>query len=156
MKEAAVNKINSSKGEVKHSWMSDLIEPISIYLLGRLENDNDDELATWVVQEHKTYQKCINFVADQCHKHLNGKPGQISDNEVYLMAIDYFRADDAELERQKKAAEAVDAENRAKRNEESRILAEEHKAKSEADKQVEASKKAAGKKMVDGQLGLFD
>jgi len=58
----AVSKINTSKDETKHSWISDLIAPIAVYLQTRLEN-GDDELAAQVTQEHKTYQKCIDFVA---------------------------------------------------------------------------------------------
>ena len=159
----AVSKINASKGETKHSWISDLISPIAIYLQSKLEG-GDEELAAQVTLEHKTYQKCIDFVAVQCEKHLGGKVnGQISDNDVYLMAIEYFRADDAELERQKAADEAAEAESRKKRDAENKRLSEERIAKAnadkalrDADKKVEASKKAVQKKQAAGQLGLFD
>jgi len=159
----AVSKINASKGETKHSWISDLISPIAIYLQSKLEG-GDEELAAQVTLEHKTYQKCIDFVAVQCEKHLGGKVnGQISDNDVYLMAIEYFRADDAELERQKVADDAIEAEKRKERDAENKRLNDERIAKAnankalrEADKKVEASKKAAEKKQAAGQLGLFD
>lgn len=159
----ATSKISVDKDATKHNWISDLIAPIAAYLQTRLEG-GDEELAAQVSQEHKTFQKCIDFVAKQCEKHLGGKVnGQISDNDVYLMAVDYFRADDAELERQKAVEDAIEAEKRKEREIENKRLSEERIAQAnvareqrEADKKAEAAKKAAAKKQAEGQLGLFD
>jgi regulator of protease activity HflC (stomatin/prohibitin superfamily) len=159
----AVSKINANQDETKHNWISDLIAPIAFYLQIRLEG-GDEDLAVQITQEHKTFQKCIDFVAKQCEKHLGGKVnGQISDNDVYLMAVDYFRADDAELERQKAIEDAIEEEKRKEREIENKRLSEERiakasadKAQREADKKAEAAQKAFAKKQAEGQLGLFD
>ena len=161
MKDEAIKKISDSKGDTKHDFVSFLISPIAEYLLDRL-NDGNEELAAQVNSEHKTLQKCIDFVAEQCQKQLDGKPGQIADAEVYQMAMDYFAIDDAELERQKAEAEVKRQEQRKEQEAANQRLMEERKAKAEADKaekaaqkKVEATKKAAEKKQAEGQLSLF-
>ena len=155
----AINKIKSSMEGLKEKRVP--AEPIIKYLTGRMEDDA--EFATLIMQEHKTLQKCFDFVYEQARNHLNNQNGWIDDEEVYLMAADYFLADDAELERQKAETKAKEDEKRKQREAKNRILAEERKAKTEADnavkaeqKRIEASQKAAKKKQSENQLSLFD
>jgi hypothetical protein len=136
-------------------------EPISKYLINRMESD--EQLAAFFVQEHKTLQKCFDFVYEQVKKHLDSKPGWVEDNDVYLMAVDYIIADDAALEKQKAEDEAKEAEARKVREEQNRILMEERRVKSDSDKaekdakkKAEAAKKALEKKQAPGQISLFD
>jgi hypothetical protein len=143
--------------------VSFLILPIAEHLIDCLKNGNE-ELAAQVMAEHKTFQKCIDFVCEQCKKHLNGaQTGQIADAEVYQMAMDYFAMDDAALERQKALDEAEREEKRKKQIAENERLAAERKAQAEADNAKKAAQKAeqkkaeaAKKKQVTGQLSLFD
>ena len=123
--------------------------PIAKFLLSRLEND--EELAAFVNQDHKTLQKCFDFVHEQALKHLDKKNGWIDDDEVYQMAVDYYFADDAELERQKAEKAAQDKIESDKRMEESRVRAAERTAEFEAEK----SRKAIEKKQAPGQICMF-
>ena len=124
--------------------------PIVNYLTEQLEGD--EKLAELVNQEHKTLEKCFEFVYEQAKKHLNNSNGWIDDNEVYLMAIDYYLADDAELERQKAIEAAENEEKRKVQAEENRIRSEERAAAAQAEK----AQKAVAKKQVEGQMSLLD
>jgi len=73
------------------------VEPIAIFLKNKC--GEDEEFAGQVMQEHKFMDKCLDFVYQQARKYLNGVSGWIDDNEVYMMAVNYFRLDDLELER---------------------------------------------------------
>lgn len=144
----AIIKINESMKNLEEKRVP--AEPIVKYLIGRLEND--EILAAQIMQEHKTVQKCFDFVYKQAHKHLDGKSGWIDDDEVFQMAVDYFQMDDAELEREKAIEEAKRAEERKRQQEEAQRLRDQRKA--EAD--VVAAQKTLDKKQVQGQLSLFE
>ena len=115
MQAEAIKKIVDSMQDCKEQRIP--AEPIMRYLTGKC--GEGDEFCALVIQEHKTLEKCFNFVYEQARKHLNNASnGWIEDNDVYMMAEDYFSLDDAEIERQKAEEEAKLAEERAKRDEE--------------------------------------
>ena len=151
MKDEAIRKIDDSKENVEHNWAQFLIEPIAKFLQGSLE-DGDEELAALIMLEHKTFQKCIDFVAKQCEKHLGGKrSGHIPDAEVYQMSVDYFTMDDAELERQQALEEAEKEKLRKKQIEANQRLREEREEKAKTEK----ADLAVQKKQSEGQISLF-
>ena len=114
MLQEAIKKITDSMEDCTEKRVP--AEPIARYLVGKC--GEDEELAGLVMQEHKTLQKCFDFVYEQVKNHLNGASGWIEDNDVYMMALDYFSLDDAELERQKAEEEVKRAEERRKNEEE--------------------------------------
>ena len=119
------------------------IDPIVAHLIGLCREDAVFEQK--VLQGHKTLQKCYDYVREQVRQRLNGCDGYLEDDAVYKMAEDYYRQDDAEIER-KKAEEA-------KKAAEARAKAEaERKAKKEAEK-----KQAKKEKVHDDeeQISLF-
>ena len=147
MNHDAIKKINESMDGLKENRVPAV--PIAKYLTGRLEDD--ENLAAQVIQDHKTLQKCFDFVYEQVRKHLDSKNGWIDDDEVYQMAVDYFQADDAELERKKAEQTAIKEAERKRQSEENRRLSEERKAKAESEK----AQKALDKKQSTGQISLF-
>jgi len=152
MQQDAILKINSSTEQSKETRVP--AEPIAIYLAKRCEEDA--EFAAQVAQEHKTMDKCFSFVYEQAKKHLNGTNGWIDDNEVYSMAVDYFRLDDEELERKKAEEEEkrkIEKEKRAAEAKEKQDAAVEQKAQETKQK---AAKKSAASKVLEGQQSLFE
>jgi hypothetical protein len=139
MEQEAIKKITESMQECKEKRVP--AEPIARYLTGKCGGDG--EFCALVMQEQKTLEKCFSFVYEQVKNHLNGNNGWISDNDVYMMALDYFYLDDAELERQK-------AEEEAKREQE-RVQREAERARRTAE-----FKNAPSKKTEDEQISLFD
>ena len=147
----AIKKIEGSiEGLDNHNMPAD---PIVKHLISKLEHD--EGLAALVTQEHKTLQKCFVYVSEQVRKELNGEYGWLDDDVVYLMAIDYFLADDADLER-KKAEEKAEAEERNRKLQEERrkTLAAAAQEK-ERQRMLTNAQKAAAKKQSEGQLSLF-
>jgi len=147
MQQEAIQKITES-GHGNHG--ADLANPIIKFITSKCEED--DEFAALVMLEHKTLEKCLDFVMEQAKKHLDGKSGCIPPDEVYLMTMDYFRLDDEALERKAAEEEEKRRKEREKREAESKRKADEAKAKKEA----EAKQKTASSKVIDGQMSLFD
>jgi len=109
------------------------LKPIVAHLIGLCRED--EAFGQKVLQGHKTLQKCCDYVYEQVRQKLNGRSGYLEDDVVYKMAGDYYRLDDAEIER-KKAEEAQKvAEARAKAE-------AERKAKKEAEKKQAKKEKA--------------
>ena len=152
MQQDAILKINSGTEKLKETRVP--AEPIAQFLVKMCEEDA--ELAAQVVQEHKTMDKCFAFVYEQARKHLDGKDGWIDDNEVYLMAVDYFRLDDEALELQKAEEDAkreAETQKRIAESKEKQAAANEQKAQ---DAKQKAAKKSAASKVLDGQQSLFE
>jgi hypothetical protein len=156
--ETAEEKLKNEAGTAKNDTVP--TQPISKHLIAKCKEDA--EFAKLVLQPHKTLEKCFNHVESEARKKLNNRTGWIDDNEVYAWAEDYYRLDDAELER-------IKAENKKKEEEKRKKEAE--KAKSapavkkstptkEEPKKVEAAppreKAKKSKHEPEGQLSLFD
>lgn len=157
-KQRAKEKLENEQKSAKDSTFAD---PIIEYLLKRC--DEDEGMAEDVVQEHKTWQKCFDYIYRQARQQAQGNCAYIRDEVVYEWAEDYYHKDDR-AEEEKKAKEAAGA--RAKR-ENSAAEKKTAKAKRNTDKaekvsappKPEAPKappkpKKNGKEM-DGQLDLF-
>jgi len=141
MEQSAIEKIAASMETITEKRVP--AEPIARYLTKKCGEDG--EFAALVMQEHKTMEKCFAFVYEQSCNHLNKQSGWIDDNDVYMMAEDYFNLDDAEIERKK-------AEDEAKRQEERRKSEQEFQQKAAAAKAGKAKNSDPGQQ----QLSLFD
>ncbi len=157
-KQLAEEKLKKELAAAKDKSFAD---PIIGYLLERCREDKG--LAEDVVQDHKTWQKCFDYIYSQARKQAQGNCAAVRDDVVYEWAEDYYHKDD-KAEEEKKAKKAAEA--RAKR-ENSAAEKKTAKAKGNTDKtekvsappKPEAPKappkpKKNGKEM-DGQLDLF-
>lgn len=157
-KQLAEEKLKKELAAAKDKSFAD---PIIGYLLERCRED--EGLAEDVVQDHKTWQKCFDYIYSQARKQAQGNCAAVRDDVVYEWAEDYYHKDD-KAEEEKKAKKAAEA--RAKR-ENSAAEKKTAKAKGNTDKtekvsappKPEAPKappkpKKNGKEM-DGQLDLF-
>ena len=157
-KQRAEEKLKKELAAAKDKSFAD---PIIGYLLERCRED--EGLAEDVVQDHKTWQKCFDYIYSQARKQAQGSCAAVRDDVVYEWAEDYYHKDD-KAEEEKKAKKGAEA--RAKR-ENSAAEKKTAKAKGDTDKtkkvsappKPEAPKappkpKKTGKEM-DGQLDLF-
>ncbi len=116
-KQAAKEKLEKElEGEKDKSFA----EPVIGYLLGRCAED--EGLSQDVVQEHKTWKKCIDYIYEKARKQSVGNKAAIRDDVVYEWAEDYYHKDD-------KAEEAEKARKEAERKEKQKKAAAERTAK---------------------------
>lgn len=157
-KQRAEEKLKKELAAAKDKSFAD---PIIGYLLERCRED--EGLSEDVVQDHKTWQKCFDYIYSQARKQAQGNCAAVRDDVVYEWAEDYYHKDD-KAEEEKKAKKA--AEDKAKR-EKAAAGRKTAKAKGNANKTEKASAspkpetpkeppkpKKNGKEM-DGQLDLF-
>lgn len=95
--------------ELKANNNKTFAEPIIGYLLKRCAED--EGLAQDVMQEHKTWNKCVDYIFSQARKQSSGNCAAVRDDVVYEWAEDYYHRDD-KAEEEKKAKKK--AENKAK------------------------------------------
>lgn len=148
------------RGELEKADDKQFADPVIGYLLKRCGEDNG--LAQDVMQEHKTWGKCLQYIFDQARKQAKRNRAAVRDDVVYEWAEDYYHKDD-KAEEEKKAREAADrkkkeAERKKKAAEKKTAEKDEAKAagkKKGAEKQAEASKPKKNLKEMDGQMDLF-
>ena len=104
-KQAAKEKL---KKELEGDKDKSFAEPVIGYLLGRCAED--EGLSQDVVQEHKTWKKCVDYIYEQARKQAVGNKAAVRGSEVYEWAEDYYHKDD-------KAEEAEKARKEAERKE---------------------------------------
>lgn len=159
--EDAVAKIQS---ELKNASDKSFAESVLNHIIERVRDS--ESLAKDVLQNHKTWDKCYQYIRDQARKVIKGNAGCVRDSVVYEWAEDYYRLDDKAAE-EKKAREAAER----KKKEEERRQKEKEKAKSgkkaHAKKPVPASnnqpvavteskpQNKPKKNEIDGQMDLF-
>lgn len=155
--------------ELKKAKEKEFAEPIIEYLIERCKDS--ESLAADICQDHKTWEKCYQYIYESARKKLSGKSGPVRSDIVFEWAEDYYRKDD-KAEEEKKAKEA--AEKKKKEAEKKKEKAAEAKAKpkvaekkpveSEPVKPVEEKVQEAPKpkpqpkknnKDMDGQMDLF-
>jgi hypothetical protein len=147
MKQAAINKITEAMQDCAEKRVP--AEPIAEFLKSKCGEDG--EFAALIAQEHKTLDKCFAFVYEQAQKHLNHANGWINDEEVYMMAVDYFSLDDAEMERQK----AEEAKRREQERQEREKERQQQTAAAKEEKALEIKRKAKAKHSNEDQISLF-
>lgn len=163
-KEETVEKAKAKLTEEKDQQKDkSFVEPVVAHLLKRIEEDPG--LAEDILQEHKTWEKCLRFINDKAREKLKNQNGYIDDPTVYEWSEDYYRKDDKAEEEEKKRKE----EERKKKMEEDRKKREEQAKKKKAkeakketadskDEKKEAPKPAPiakSKKDIEGQMDLF-
>lgn len=157
-KQAAREKLEKERKAAKDSTFAD---PIIEYLLKRCEED--EGLAQDVIQEHKTWKKCFDYIFDQARKQSKGKCAAVRDDVVYEWAEDYYHKDDKAEEDKKAKKEAEDKAKREKAAAERKAGAKEEPAKAatappparekKPEKPKEQSKR--NNRDMDGQLDMF-
>lgn len=85
------------------------------YLIGRAREDTG--VAEDVMQEHKTFQKCMAYIMGKARKQATNGVAMIKDSTVYEWAEDYYHLDDAE-QAKKEAEEAKKRREEAKKEKE--------------------------------------
>lgn len=159
VKAKAISKLDSEFLSLKKESDKKFAEPCIDYLKKRCEEDS--AICEDILQEHKTWQKCYDYVYGQAKKELNNTSGPIWHETVFEWVEDYFHLDDKAIEEQK----AKEAAERKKRQEEAAKKAEtkQKSAKTEKksnDKKAEnkTAEKPAPKKRtkeMEGQMDLF-
>lgn len=154
-KQAAKEKLEK---ELEGDKDKSFAEPVIGYLLGRCAED--EGLSQDVVQEHKTWKKCIDYIYEKARKQAVGNKVAIRDDVVYEWAEDYYHKDD-------KAEEAEKARKEAERKEKLAKAAVERKTKAKAkpvktavsekkeDKPKEQPKLKKNSRDMEGQLDMF-
>lgn len=155
LKEKACEKL---RDEQKKADNKQFAEPVINYLLKRCEEDNG--LAQDVMQEHKTWKKCFEYIYGQARKQAKGNTAAVRDDVVYEWAEDYYHKDD-KAEEEKKAKEAAERKKKAEENKKKAAEKKkttkksvEKKEEKEAPKPAETKPKKNPKDM-DGQMDLF-
>lgn len=144
-KSAAKEKLEK---ELKGAKDKNFAEPIIGYLLNRCEED--EGVAEDVAQEHKTWDKCFDYIYEQARKQATGNRAAVRDDVVYEWAEDYYHKDD-KAEEEKKAKEAAE---RKKKQEDEAIKAK-AVPKAEVPKPKKELEPKKNSKDMDGQLDLF-
>ena len=129
-KQKAVEKLNAELQKAKNKQFA---SPVIGYLIERCKDDNG--LVQDIMQDHKTWDKCLSYLYDQARKQRSGNCAVVKDDVVYEWAEDYYHKDDKKIEEEKAA--------RAKKQEEIRKKSEEQRKEREAKAKVKASGKAA-------------
>lgn len=129
--------------ELKEADNKSFAEPIIGYLLKRCEED--EGVAEDVMQEHKTWNKCFDYIYEQARKQATKNRAAVRDDVVYEWAEDYYHKDD-KAEEEKKAKEAAERKKK-----------QEERAKKEksAPKKAEEPKPRKNGKAMEGQLDMF-
>lgn len=156
IKQWAEEKLKKEMTKAKDKSFAD---PIIGYLLERCRED--EGLAEDIVQEHKTWQKCFDYIYSQARKQTKGNCAAVRDDVVYEWAEDYYHKDD-------KDSTALKAQKTAKdKKVKSATEGKAPRARGSADKVPTAPKAIPAKapqeqprpkqnsKDLDGQLDMF-
>ncbi len=143
--------------EMKADKDKTFAEPVIVYLLKRCEDDLG--LAQDVVQEHKTWKKCFDYIYSQARKQIKENCAAVRDDVVYEWAEDYYHRDDKAEEEKKAKKEAERKAKQKKAAEERKDKAKEKPAKTaptlqKKEDMPKEKPKRSGRDM-DGQLDMF-
>ena len=152
VKEKAKEKLEKELAEDSDNTFA---KPIIGYLLKRCEED--EGLSQDVMQEHKTWRKCFDYINEKARNQAVGNRGvvHVPDEVVYEWAEDYYHKDD-KAEEEKKARKV--AERKAKQEKEAAERKDKKntsKTERKEDITKEQSKPKKSGKDMEGQLDLF-
>lgn len=167
-KQSAKDKLEK---ELKGAKDKSFADPIIRYLLKRCAED--EGLARDVIQKHKTWEKCFDYIYAQARKQSKGNRAAVRDDVVYEWAEDYYHKDD-KAEEEKAAKKAAEAKaKREKAAAEKKAIANDKTAGAAArlspkkdrnaekptpakeEKQKEQAKPKKKGKEMEGQLDMF-
>lgn len=152
IKQKAKEKLEN---EMKADKDKSFAEPVIGYLLKRCEEDVG--LAQDVIQEHKTWSKCFEYIFEQARKQVKGNKAAVRDDVVYEWAEDYYHKDD-KAEEEKKAKEAAERKRKADKQKKADKRNPKQAAKKEAkteERTTESPKHKKNSKEIDGQMDMF-
>lgn len=157
IKEQAKKKLEE---ELKKAEDTTFAELVIKQLLNRCEEDRG--LAEDVIQEHKTWSKCVEYIQEKAKEQMHEMKVAIQDIVVYEWAEDYYHKDDKaeeeakakeEAERIKRQKEAGQKKKKEVANKKTVIKDSNENSKKQPAKKVETPKKNT--KDVKGQLDIF-
>lgn len=149
-KQAAKEKLEKDlEGDKDKSFA----EPVIGYLLGRCAED--EGLSQDVVQEHKTWKKCIDYIYEKARKQSVGNKAAIRDDVVYEWAEDYYHKDDKAEEAEKARKEAERKERQKKAAADRKSKAKKNPAKVTPIPEKKEDKPKKNNKDMEGQLDMF-
>lgn len=176
VKQKAREKLEAEK---KKATQKNFAEPIITYLMKRCEEDQG--LAEDVMQEGKTWSKCLNYIVEQARKQSNGRSTAVEDRVVYEWAEDYYhkyeKPETAKKEKGKKPAttkkteeptekttEKVNPSTEKRPENETKLqepkgntqVSEKPVKKDAASKQRKTEKPSTKSRGLSGQMSLFD
>ena len=109
MLEKALEKLDKEFNAEKDSMRKHFATEILKHLKERCKED--EGLCADILQEHKTWKRCFEFINHKAQQVLKSRSGFIDDPTVFEWAEDYFRKDDkAEIEKEKKAEQKKKAD----------------------------------------------
>ena len=141
--------------ELKSAEDKNFANPIIGYLLKRCKED--EGLAQDVMQEHKTWQKCFDYIYSQARNQSQGNCAWICDDVVYEWAEDYYHKDD-KVEEEKKAKEKREIKiKREKAKTEQKVIKPklESNVMNNTEEKNTIFKPKKSNKDIDGQLDIF-
>jgi hypothetical protein len=153
--------------ELKKAKDKSFADPVISYLLKRCEEDNG--LSEDVIQKHKTWDKCFDYIYSQARKQTKGNSCAVRDEVVYEWAEDYYHKDDkaeeeakakkeaaAKAKREKAAAEKkASSKTENSTNKTAKAQTEQAKVQRSVEKKEPKPKKESKSKDMDGQLDMF-
>lgn len=167
----AAEKLKSELDKAKDKTFAD---PIINYLVERCMEDKG--LAEDVCQDHKTWEKCFDYIYKQAREYAQGSNQcAVRDDTVFEWAEDYYHRDD-KAEEEEKARRKEETEKHRQENA-NKNAKKQRKAKSKNDEVADNNKtgpepvkskpteevkvksgpsKNKNKKNADGQVSLFD
>lgn len=160
-----VGAVTKLQEELKKAKEKEFAEPVIEYLIERCKDS--ESLAADICQDHKTWEKCYQYIYETARTKLKGKSGPVRSDVVFEWAEDYFRKDDkAEEEKkakeaaekkeaEKKKEKAAEAKAKPKATEKKPVESEPVKPVEEKVQEVPKPKPKKNNKDMDGQLDLF-
>lgn len=159
VKAKAISKLDSEFLSLKKESDKKFAKPCIDYLKKRCEEDS--AICEDILQEHKTWQKCYDYVYGQAKKELNNTSGPVWHETVFEWVEDYFHLDDKAIEEQKtkEAAERKKKQEEAakKAKKKQKPAKKENKPNTKKVERKTAEKPAPKKraKEMEGQMDLF-
>ena len=144
--------------ELKATKDKSFAEPIIGYLLKRCEED--EGVAEDVAQEHKTWDKCFDYIYGQARKQATGNRAAVRDDVVYEWTEDYYHKDDKAEEAEKARKEEEAKAKREKAAAVKKATTKKKPAKTavpekKEDKSKEQPKPKKNSRDMEGQLDMF-
>ena len=106
-----VGAVTKLQEELKQAKNKTFAEPVVKHLIERCKES--ESLASDICQNHKTWEKCYQYINEQARKQAKGNSCAVRDDVVYEWAEDYYHKDDkAEEEEKAKAAKKAKEEGK--------------------------------------------
>ena len=150
MGEFLENAIKKLKEELEKAKEKTFAEPIIQYLLKRCNEDKG--LCEDVCQEHKTWEKCFEYIYEKARELAKGqRQCAVRDDVVYEWAEDYYHKDDKAEEEEKAKKEAE------KKPKIAEVKTEVPKVVPKPEPKVvsKAASKSANSNVIQGQMDIF-